>query len=257
MKKAVIITLMLIIIAFNSCTTKMYVSNATNVPLLKQKGEVHVNITQNDLQAAVAFAHNFGVMANGFYADYKAPDNYRQYGMLGEAAIGYYSPLKSNLIFESYVGAGAGNIHKQQTFTDSYNNSYTASYNTNATKLFIQPDIGYKTKFFDAIFSTRISGVKYSKFSSQNYSEQQLENDYLDGNKLTGPFFVFAEPAVTLRGGYKFVKIQLQYGLTINTTPHDIRQANNFSSLGIVINIAKWYNTNNGYTKIEQEKRID
>ncbi len=256
--KTIVLFSIVVILILNSCTTQMYVSNATNAPLLKEKGEVHVTITQNDLQAAVAFAHNFGIIANGFYANYKTADNYRHYGTLGEAAIGYYSPLKNNFVFESYVGAGAGSVHKQQTFTDNYNNSYNAFFNVNATKLFIQPDIGYKTKFFDAIFSARISGVKYSKFEQQNYSEQQLENDYLDGNKLTGPFFVFAEPAVTLRGGYKFVKVQLQYGLTINTTPNDIKQANNFSSLGVVINIARWYNNSSTtYSKIEQEKRID
>ena len=52
----------------------MYVSNATNVPLLKEKGEVHVNITQDDLQAAVSFAHNFGIIANGFYQNYRNGD---------------------------------------------------------------------------------------------------------------------------------------------------------------------------------------
>ncbi|MEO6302284.1 MAG: hypothetical protein ABIP51_03820, partial [Bacteroidia bacterium] len=62
----------------------------------------------------------------------------------------------------------------------------------------------------------------------------------------------------TLRGGYKFVKLQFQYGLTINASPHDIKQANNFSSLGIVINIARWYNAGKNDTeKIQEMKRID
>ena len=122
--------------------------------------------------------------------------------------------------------------------------------------MFIQPDIGYKTKFFDAIISSRISTVKYTSFSQQNYPENELKNDYLDNNNLTGPVFMFAEPAVTIRGGYKFVKLQLHMGRPLYLTPHDIKQAYNFSSLGLVINIAKWYNADND-KKIEEMRRID
>ncbi|MBA2610485.1 MAG: hypothetical protein H0U95_00845 [Bacteroidetes bacterium] len=256
MKKLILFSSAIIAFIFNSCTTQTYVSNAANVPLLKEKGEVHINITQNDLQGAFALGKNFAVIANGFYMNYRTGDTYKHSGLLGEAGIGYFTPLNTNFIFEGYVGGGAGRVSKQQTFNDNNNNSYTANFNANAIKMFIQPDIGYKTRFFDAIISSRISTVKYTSFSQQNYSEQDLKNDYLDNNQLTGPVFMFAEPAITLRGGYKFLKIQLQYGQTINMTPHNIKQANNFSSLGIVINIAKWYNNNNDQ-KIEEKKSID
>ena len=256
MKKLILFSVIIVVFIFNSCTTQMYVSNAVNAPLLKEKGEVQVNITQNDLQAAVALGKNFGVMANGFYMNYKTGETYKHSGYLGEAAIGYFKPLKNNFVFEGFVGGGAGRVSKQQTFIDNNNNSYLAYFDADATKMFIQPEFGYKTKYFDAIISSRISTVKYTSFSQQNYPENELKNDYLDNNNLTGPMFMFAEPAVTIRGGYKFVKLQLQYGLTLNMTPNDIKQANNFSSLGLVINIAKWYNSGDD-KKIEEMKRID
>jgi len=259
MKKLILFLSAGLLVFLNSCTTQMYVSNSVNAPLLKEKGEVQVNITQNDLQASAALGKNFAVMANGFYMNYKDNNsNYKHDGILGEAALGYFKPYKNNLVFEAFAGAGGGRISKQQMFTDNNNNSYLAYFNAEATKVFIQPDIGYKTKFFDAVFSSRFSGVKYTSFDQQNYPEVELHNDYLDNNNLLGPLFIFAEPAVTLRGGYKFVKLQFQYGLTINMTPNDIKHADNFSSLGVVINIAKWYNNNkddNG--KIEEMKRID
>lgn len=227
---------------FNSCTTQMYVSNAVNAPLLKEKGEVQVSLTQNDLQAAVAVAKNVGIMANGYYENYTASNNYQHDGILGEAAIGYFTPMTSNFVFETFVGGGAGRVHKQEQFTDANDNTYMASFNANAAKLFVQPDIGYKSKYFDAVISSRFSFVKYNSFSQSNYSQAELREDYLDGNNLTNPLFMFAEPAVTLRAGYKFIKFQFQYGLTVNMTANQIKHANNFSSLGIVVNIARWYN---------------
>lgn len=226
----------------NSCSTQMYVSNAVNAPLLKEKGEVQVGITQNDLQAAVGLGDNFGIMANGFYKGFNDANNYKHNGVMGEVGLGYFKPLENNFVFETFAGAGAGNIYKQQQFTSEDNSTYMGKFNANAAKVFLQPDFGYKSRIFDAVISSRFSFVKYTSFNAQNYPQQELKNDYLDNNNLTGPTFVFAEPALTFRIGYKYVKLQAQYGLTINLTGNNIRHADNFSSLGIVVNLARWYN---------------
>jgi hypothetical protein len=222
----------------------MYVSNAINAPMLKERGEVQVTATGHDLQAAVAVAKNVGIMANGYYQNYTSSNNYQHNGMLGEAGIGYFTPLLDNhFTFETYVGGGAGRVHKQEQFSDQNDNPYMASFNARAAKVFVQPDFGYKSRFFDLIASSRFSFVKYNYFSQSNYTQQQLAEDYLDNNKLTGPVFMFAEPALTVRAGYKFIKLQYQFGLTVNMTANQIRQANNFSSLGLVIDVARWYNS--------------
>lgn len=225
-----------------SCTTQMYVSNAVNAPLLKEKGEIQVALTGRDLQAAVAVAKNVGIMASGYYQNYTADNNYQHDGILGEAGVGYFTPLAGNFIFESYVGAGAGRVHKQKMFTAQNNVDYMGSFNANASRLFIQPDIGFKTRFLDAVISSRFSFVKYTRFSQTNYPQNELANDYLDNDRLTKPVFMFAEPAITLRGGYKFIKLQFQYGFTINMTPHPIRHASDFSSIGLIFDIGRWYN---------------
>lgn len=227
---------------FNSCTTQMYVSNAVNTPLLKERGEVQLTATQNDLQAAVAVGKNIGIIANGYYQKYDGSSNFQNKGMLGEAGLGYFSSLAGPFQFETFVGGGAGNVYKQQEFTDQNDNTYIASFNAKAAKLFVQPDIGFKSRFFDAVVSSRFSFVKYTSFSHSGYPEQELAADYLNNNRLNDPLFMFAEPALTLRGGYKFIKVQLQMGLTLNLTPHQIKHPDNFSSLGLVIDIARWYN---------------
>lgn len=231
------------IAAIQSCTTQMYVSNAVNAPLLKEQGEVQLTVTQNDLQAAVAVGRNVGIMANGYYQNYVGDNNYQHDGLMGEAGVGYFAPLAAkNFVFETYVGAGGGRVHKQEQFRDQNDNVYMASFNANAAKVFLQPDIGYKSRFFDAVISSRFSFVKYNSFSQNNYSQQQLAEDYLDNRRLTDPLFVFAEPAITLRAGYKFIKFQLQSGLTINMTANQIRHPGNFSSMGLIIDIGRWYN---------------
>ncbi|MES2680770.1 MAG: hypothetical protein V4635_12835 [Bacteroidota bacterium] len=229
-------------IFLNSCTTQMYVSNAVNAPLLKERGEVQLAVTQNDLQAAIGIGRHFGIMANGFYKNYRDDNNYRHSGVLGEVGLGYYEPMEHNLVFETFAGAGVGNVYKQQQFTNTDNTTYIGKFNADATKVFVQPDFGYKSGIFDLILSSRFSVVKYKNFQSENYPQQELKKDYLDNNNLVGPTFIFAEPALTVRLGYKYVKVQAQVGLTANLTGHNIKHPDNFSSVGIVIDIARWYN---------------
>ncbi len=241
MKTVLQITGLVIIFLLSSCTTTMYTTNAVNVPLLKEKGEVKINVTQNDLQAAVAVTDRIGIIANGFYKNYDGNDNYKHSGGLGEAGIGYIIN-RENLVMETYIGGGVGKVHKQQQYTNSDNNStYMANFDANAAKGFIQSNFGVRSKYFDVALTPKFSFVKYSNFNSTNYNEQQLRDDYLNDDRLTDPLFVFAEPAITVRGGYKFIKIQAQYGITINMGGQPIKRSPDFSSLGLVFDIARWY----------------
>lgn len=230
------------IAALSSCSTTMYTTNAVNAPLLKEKGEVKINVTQNDLQAAVAVSDHIGIIANGYYQNYKGDNNYKHNGAMGELGLGYFVNTENNLVMETFIGAGLGQVHKQEQFTNSVNNTYMASFDANAAKAFVQSNLGYRSKFFDVAFTPKFSFVKYSIFSQTNYTQNQLKEDYLDNNRLTNPLYVFAEPAITVRGGYKFIKLQAQYGLTLNLGGQSIRKTPNFASLGIIIDIAKWYN---------------
>jgi hypothetical protein len=221
----------------------MYVSNAVNAPLLREKGEVKLNVTQNDLQAAVAVSDHVAIMANGFYRNYKN-DNYKHNGFQGELGMGYFKPLESNnnLIFEAYGGIGLGKVFKQQEFRNPENgNLYLGSFEANGGKLFVQPSFGFATRFFDIALTPKFSLVKYTSFSSDAYPENELRNDYLYDNEITRSAYLFAEPAITIRGGYKFIKLQAQYGLTLNMG-NRIKHDPDFASLGLVFDIAQWYN---------------
>lgn len=230
------------IVAMSSCSTTMYTTNAVNAPLLKEKGEVKINVTQNDLQAAVAVSDHIGIMANGYYRNYEGNNNYRHNGGMGELGIGYLLNSENNLVMETFIGGGLGKIHKQEQMNTNGPSPYMASFNANAAKAFVQSNLGYRTRFFDVALTPKFSFVKYSNFSSSNYTTEELKEDYLDRGHLMDPLFIFAEPAITVRGGYKFIKLQLQYGVTLNIGGQSIRRTPDFASLGLVIDIAKWYN---------------
>ncbi|HEY1039479.1 MAG TPA: hypothetical protein VGF30_08755 [Bacteroidia bacterium] len=237
-----IASLFVLCVYFSSCTTTLYTSNAVNVPLMREKGEVKFNLTQNDLQAAGAITNNIGLMANGHFKNYK-DGNYKHGGYLGEAGIGYFKPVQDNpnLIFETYGGLGMGHVYKQQEFSSPGNGqTYLGKFETDAGKLFIQPSIGYASRYFDLAFTPRFSMIKYMNFSAEAYPENQLRDDYLYNNELTRSPYFFAEPAITIRGGYKYVKLQAQYGLTLNLG-NRIRHEPTFGSMGLIFDLAKWY----------------
>ncbi|MCE3279324.1 MAG: hypothetical protein K0S44_1515 [Bacteroidetes bacterium] len=227
----------------SSCSNSLYVSNTVNVPLLKEKGEVKVNVDQSNAQVAVAISDHWGVMVNGFYkAIEKKADNFVVQGTLGEAGFGYYKAFRKGFVFETYGGLGLGTIDRKQTYTTADNNVYWASFDAQGTKAFVQPSFGYGGRYFDLAFTPRFSFVKYTHFRAFGYTEEQLAADYLDNDRITKGIFTFAEPAITVRGGYKFIKIQAQYGLTMNLSPRPIKHNPSFASIGLVIDVARWYN---------------
>ena len=199
-----------------------------------------MNVNSNEIQAAVAVSNHIGVMANGYYKDYKNGD-YQHKGGLGEAAIGWYKPMiEDPLVMEVFVGAGLGNVSKAQVFTTG-SETRNASFDAKATRFFIQPEIGYAGKVFDVALTPRFTFLKYNEFSSQGYTTEELAEDYLNDGYLTSHMFAFTEPALTVRAGWKWIKLQGQYGMAINVGGGNIRAPKNFSSLTLVIDIAKWY----------------
>lgn len=225
------------VIAFfsHSCTTTLYTSNAVNAPLLTQKGQIKVNATNSDMQFAVAAGNHLGIMANGYFQSHKSSNNYQHRGGLLELGAGYYTQRKEHMVFEAYAGGGMGRVYKQEMVKSPDNNSdYLGSFTANGAKLFIQPGVGFTSAAFDLALTQRISMVKYTRFTSNNLSQEYLKNDYLEN--ITEPMYVFVEPAITARLGFRFIKLQAQYGLTLNMSPN-IKHPSNFASIGLVVDI--------------------
>eukprot|EP01030_Chromulinospumella_sphaerica_P015230 gene15230-biopygen13357 len=172
--------------------------------MLAEKGQVHVYGGTNSLQAAVSPVNHLGVIAgySGFRHSYE--DGFgREHANLGELGVGYYNAFDSSnnigFVYDVYGGFGAGKI--------SIDNKPGYAYpSTSVSRIFVQPGIGMRSRIFEASFNVRVSNLSYSNFSLPAVKE----------SPIAGRSYTFAEPAITLRAGYKFVKLELQY---VHSTP--------------------------------------
>jgi len=231
----------------------MYTPNMQNVPLLSEKNEVRATIGPFDYQAAYAVTDKIGVMLNGqyhtrntntydFMTESRSINNCKS--TLIEGGVGYIGKLSENALFEVYGGYGGG---KNSTF-DNYLDFNTGalirkeSFSATTNRFFLQPSIGFSNEYFDIAFSSRLMVLNFSNIDTLNYSTMMLvDQDLFNIDKEP---FVFIEPAVTMRVGYKWVKIQAQmmYSFKYNSTPLNYLPLT--MTIGIHFNLASRWRSN-------------
>jgi hypothetical protein len=242
-----------------SCTHVYYAPNTANAPLLSEKGETRMNalysaggvseFTGGELQFAHAVSKNFGVMMNGMsvsrtdeVSTWDLDPNWnfasethteKGKGSYIEFAGGYFKTLdnKRKWLFETYGGFGIGTANNDYGFGDHSK--------VNSNKIFIQPSLGYKSKYFEMAFVPKISFINW-KMKESNLSNSN--NEYLKTDLSTieeKPHFTSFEPALLLRGGGANFKVQaslsyskVQSGATYQDLVEDLN-----ASIGISINL--------------------
>jgi len=193
-----------------SCNPGLYSTVGQNVPLLKQKGEVSISggrveaqstgdvIRGFNVQAAVAIDSGLAVMASAYAM--KASGDWSGRGTFMEVGIGKFASGKvsGKVVREIFVGAGLGSVKnwRDREYVDA-----------RFLKPFIQPSIGFTSRYFDAAITTRLAMVSYLSHGQVLDSENsRLVADFFNDKKNTLVF----EPGITLRAGFKNVKVQLQ-----------------------------------------------
>jgi hypothetical protein len=220
--------LLLIVLAASACNRYYYRPNAVNTPLFTGGGQAHFagtlgvsgqNSTTNgsgsthnwgsefyNLQAAVSPVNHLAILVDYSSYNYHTnnPDNNGNVNasahLLEGAVGGYYAKgRKFKLVTDLYVGYGAGPIW--------------SDVNMNIDRFYVQPGIGVRSPWFDAAFNLRICDVNYSHFNANGHDDTYLrDHSLLDtgGVRIDGRSYAFLEPAFTVRGGYRFLKFQLQ-----------------------------------------------
>ncbi len=204
------------------CNRYYYRPNAVNAPLFTGGGQVHADVSLSEsgnsnttnswnstffnAQAAVSPINHLAAFVNYSTFSYRTnnPDsngNVNGSAHLLEGAIGgYYAKgRKFKLVTDLFVGYGAGPLW--------------SDVNMNVSRWFVQPGIGVRSPYFDAAFNLRISTVNYSNFDANGHDQQYLtDHDLIDGSgtRIDAKTYTFMEPAFTIRGGYKFLKLQMQ-----------------------------------------------
>lgn len=244
MKKS---TLLLILLAFvmSSCHHSYYVAPPRNVPLFKEKNEFRGNMglglsgetTTADFQAAYSITNHFAVMTNFMSlkgGDESAHDSWN--GHYFDFGAGYFQNLENDLIFEIYGGVGTSSQQHLYRITTWNAPGGTVVQNTGEAdlsfvRLFLQPSIGFSMNAFDVAFTTTISSINFNKINNQI---DRIDDEYLQVDKISlnkNSFLI--EPGLTLRGGWKNIKLQLQFTYSKNLTHPNLRYNDKKAAIGI------------------------
>jgi hypothetical protein len=233
----ILISLLTAICLLSSCSEVFYQSNAVNAPLLQEKGELKASISNNNVQGAYAATNHFALMANGFWGKFEGEKGLTQEGAMMELGLGYYLPFAEHFVFDVFGGAGLGRVTQNKRDGNGVLKEFSATGN----RYFFQPGVGYVTPYWEVALSPRVSYCKYNDHYSINYTDKELLDNNL--NLIDDTYFLFFEPALTAKVGYKWIKLQAQYGYTLNLNNQPFSFAKDFKTIGVVINLGHWYNT--------------
>lgn len=237
MKSSVICILLVSVIW--SCSPTFYMPNTQNVPLHTAKGQTNVLGSANgdmvDFQLSHAVGDNFGIMLNGALV----PEQINVNGNGGKGAFvefggGYFKPLSNNnFLFEVYGMAGFGSMKNINTSQVAEYPNTTGFFESNISRIAIQPAFGYTSKYFSAAVSSRMGSVNYmNPKGSMIWNNIDQVQRFTDKNS-----YFMIEPALTLRGGLEKVKIQLQIQKSFNVTEKDFPQKTESASVGLILNL--------------------
>ena len=237
MMKQFFLVLMLAIMA--SCSPKYYTTNTQNVPLISEKGETNLTLAGNgnqvEFQGAYGVGSNIAIQANaGLFIPPDLDNGDGGSGNFFEAGLGYFKPMENHFVFELYGLAGAGSVENHLPSTANINPGTKGDLSANIFRFGLQPNFGFKSKYFSAAVSSRFINLRYSNIDDDLIYNNQDAADYLRENNS----LFLIEPALTIRGGLDKIKLQLQVGYSWNVTNENFRQDKEFLTIGLNFNFA-------------------
>ncbi len=221
-----------------ACSPIYYGPSAHNVPIFREKNDLRLsaafNGNQVNAQGAYAITNHLAAQANIFSGGYSYEfDDASGNGHLLEAGFGYFNAFSKHLVFECYGLAAAGKMENHFPKADDYFDAYVGDISAQVSRYAIQPSISYTTPYFEAALSPRFSSLNYSNINGNLKSYDSDEVKYLKDHHSS----ILFEPALTIRGGFKNIKLQLQVSQSTNLTHPDFKQQNSNSTIGILIAI--------------------
>lgn len=220
------------LLGFNSCKT-VYEPNALNTPLFNNHGEFRAYVDPSNVQLAYALTDHIGIMANGFRVTAETDNNtISGSGGLVEFGLGYYKPM-NGFIFETYAGGGMGKVKFSENRQEN-NTTVVRNFSSDGMRFFIQPSFGYAGKYFEAAVTPRFCLGKYNNVQTNYTMQEQIDGKFYN---INDPVWAFIEPALTLRGGYKWVKVQAQFGFSQKLNTQELSYKSSFVNLGLVFDI--------------------
>jgi len=279
MKKLLYFPLTILAVLFNGCaslTHYYYQQNAPEVSLFTEKNEVKAagyleassNISSKGFQASYSLSDKFSLAAGGniFSNARSSTVNGLSTGSWSgnyfEGAFGYYKNFEKLGVFEVYAGFGNGN--QSHDYADvrevpssgffiipTYTVTQLGNGNFSYNKFFLQPAYGISiVNCFDFAFYLRGSCLNF--YGIQNSvvkgSTEYNNVEYIKNDRTAW----MIEPGIVLRAGYKFVKFQMQFGLTGSSASYNYDSY--YVGFGLQFSYSKKYFKEN--KKKESEKQL-
>jgi hypothetical protein len=233
-----------------SCSQYYYAPTSHNVPLLQAQYDARLAVIAGEgdddddyaaieVQAAFAPVNHLGIMVNHVSAHGGGGGNYQEgSGKLTEIGVGYFVPLSPNnkrggrFLFEVYGGGGGGRVH------NSYDSSTSAS--MKLARYFVQPAVGFSMPYFNIAFSPRLAMLHYSAIELRGLPGVE---DAADLAAISGrPNIFMLEPALTVRGGYKWIKMQAQFCGSTALNNSGFKYLDNTASIALYFSLdSRWY----------------
>ncbi len=232
-------------VLLSSCKHTYYIPNTHNVPMFKEKNELRASISNGeaehiktlDFQGAYSITNHIALMGSYMEArggNYSAGNGGK--GTYSDLALGYYRTVGENGVLEAFAGYGISHQqHRYNSKSPHVHNVSSMSY----MKYFIQPSIGITTKYIDLAFSPRFSQVSFYNFST-NLESSHDEYPYLDTLSRNRTSYLF-EPAITIRGGWQYIKLQLQISDAKILSGRNLPFEKSIASIGFSFSLANRY----------------
>jgi len=251
MSKLQLFICLLLMVYCTGCSRYYYKPNGANAPLLTDAKQLHLagSVERGgdgpmvDAQAAWSPVKHLGIIADlsTFRHSEDSPDvpsgKVSASASMAEAGAGYYYAAdyynkqggKLSLVFDVYGGPGIGRLK--------------SDINTGFTRLFVQPGLGVRTKFAEVSFNWRISDIHYFRFDANGHDDNYLRQQNLitgTGRRIDHGSYVFSEPSVTLRAGYKLVKLQVQFVWANSWSNVPWNYNNSMVNIGLAFKTEEW-----------------
>ncbi len=215
--------------------------------MMQEQGDFRFAVGPKDLQASYAVSDQIALLANGFLRQYSwnhdsvvvsqpPPELFNEQRRnskmrYGELAAGYFKPAGgSQFVFEMYAGVGLGKLNYEGDFSQEQKKM-----EVNLNRVFVQPAFGIKRDQYEIGLSTRFSSLSLNQMSTAYFSSTELIAEEIDG--LDSGAHLFAEPAITLRAGFRQMKLQAQAGFEAKLNDRTISTAPLRLSIGLHLNL--------------------
>ena len=242
----------ILLVAFSSCTHYYYIPQAQNVPLFQEKNEYRLGtsaggnneVNTTDIQAAYSISNHMAVMANVMVADggEKSSGDWG-IGKYYDAGIGYYKAFGKHLVFEVFGGIGNSKQHHRYD---------KGTADLRFRKVFLQPSIGITYNGFDIALTAGISNINFYKIN--NPLDKNLEEYFIINNIAEHKNSYLFEPALTIRGGWKYAKMQVQLQSAQNLSHRDLQFLYSKVSVGVLMSLAKKFEKKEAKKTIQNQK---